>query len=322
MDKRYRVIDANINRAKEGLRVVEDICRFVLDDAALTDSIKNIRHSLTKLIDAPDWVLVRARGSDADVARQRPVPGRKSVRRACTANMKRAQEAVRVLEEFCAGSSAIKDQRYALYDLEPAIYKKIRRVRPFEDDVYVVSDDVGTLKQAALDGAAIIQLRDKTSAPEVIYSKALAVAAFCKGRDCIFMLNDAPELAVKAAADGVHIGQDTDPEQVRAIVGPEMIIGRTTHNIEQGKKAEAEKRVDYISVGPVYATPTKPGRQPTGLSYIREAAAQLTMPFVAIGGIAPDNLDDVLDAGAHTVGVVRAAPRTAEFLRRIRAWKR
>lgn len=201
-------------------------------------------------------------------------------------------------------------------------YKKIRSTRPFEDDVYVVSGDVGTLKQAVLDGSAIIQLRDKTGAPEVVYAKALEVAAFCKGRGCLFILNDEPELAVKAGADGVHIGQDTDPEQVRAIVGPEMLIGRTTHDLEQGKKAEAEKRVDYISVGPVYATPTKPGRRPAGLSYVREAAAQLTIPFVAIGGIDPDNLDDVLRAGARTIGVVRAAPRTPELLRRIRAWKR
>lgn len=200
--------------------------------------------------------------------------------------------------------------------------QKLRRVPPFENDVYVVSDDVETLKRAALDGAAIIQLRDKTSPPDVVYAKALAVAAFRKDRDCIFILNDAPDLAVKAGADGVHIGQDTDPGQARAIVGPEMIVGRTTHNIEQGKKAEAEKLVDYISVGPVYATPTKPGRQPTGLAYVREAAAQLTIPFVAIGGIGPENLDDVLGAGARTIGVVRQAPRTAEFLRRIRAWKR
>lgn len=192
---------------------------------------------------------------------------------------------------------------------------------PLTDAVYVVSDDVGTLKQAALDGASVIQLRDKTSAPDVVYAKARSVAAFCKGLNCLFILNDDPELAVKAGAGGVHIGQDTGPERARAIVGPEMIVGRTTHNIEQGRQAEAGKLVDYISVGPVYATPTKPGRPPTGLAYVREAAAQLSMPFVAIGGIAPANLDDVLGAGARAIGIVRQAPRTAELLRRIRAWK-
>jgi thiamine-phosphate pyrophosphorylase len=105
--------------------------------------------------------------------------------------------------------------------------------------------------------------------------------------------------------------------QARAIVGEEMIVGKTTHNLEQGRQA-IEDGADYISTGPVYATPTKPGRQPVGLAYVREAAGHLDIPAVAIGGIDLSNIDDVLAAGAKTIGVVRACSDAVELLKRIK----
>jgi thiamine-phosphate pyrophosphorylase len=315
MDKRYRVIDANINRAKEGLRVVEDICRFILDDAILTDKIKTIRHVLTKAIDTPDWLLVSARGSDEDVARDRNVPQRYSIRQTFSANMKRVTEALRVLEEFCTQANTIKDLRYAVYDLEKSIYTALRRALPFENDVYVVSDNVGTLKQAVLDGAAIIQLRDKQSTRESIKQKFLELKTFQNNHDFIFILNDDFELALEIGADGVHIGQDTPTPKNK-----KLIIGKTTHNIEQARQAVTDG-ASYISAGPVYPTPTKPGRPAVGLEYVRDVAANIEIPFVTIGGIDLTNLEDVLKAGAHTIGIVRQAPQTPEFLRRIRTWK-
>lgn len=317
MQGMYQIVDANINRAKEGLRVVEDICRFVLADPLLTEQIKNIRHQLTVLIDTPDWLLVQARGSAEDVARGRDVPRRKSVRQTFTANLKRATEAARVLEEFCKNGNALKDIRYALYDLEKIIYQQLRIKLPFEYDIYVISDSVEVLKKAVDNGAEIVQLRDKHSFRDVIRQKALAIKKYQEEKEFIFILNDDVELALEVGADGVHIGQDTDTIPIRK--NPNLIIGKTTHDITQAQQAAAEG-VNYISAGPVYPTPTKPGRPAVGLEYVREVAAKIDLPFVAIGGIDLGNLEDVLQAGAKTVGIVRAAEQTQVFLERIRKY--
>ena len=188
---------------------------------------------------------------------------------------------------------------------------------PFERDIYVVSDLVEVLTKAVENGAAIVQLRDKFAEESVILKKAEALARYRLTRPFIFILNDDPALAVKAGADGVHVGQDTSTEETRRIVGRDMIVGKTTHNLEQARQAIADG-ADYISVGPVYATPTKPGRPAVGLRYVREASEMLDIPFVAIGGIDLTNIEDVLSAGAKTVGIVRAHADTAALLARVR----
>ncbi|MRR37931.1 thiamine phosphate synthase [bacterium] len=179
-----------------------------------------------------------------------------------------------------------------------------------------MSASLDDLKQAVNDGAAIVQLRDKTGDERTVLEKVRQMVAYKKVRDFVFILNDDPELAVKAGADGVHIGQDMETREARAIVG-DLIIGKTTHNLEQGRQAIADG-ADYISTGPVYPTPTKPGRAAVGLEYVREAAQNLDIPAVAIGGIDLTNIDDVLAAGAKTIGVVRACTDAPELLKRIR----
>jgi thiamine-phosphate pyrophosphorylase len=188
---------------------------------------------------------------------------------------------------------------------------------PFVNDLYVVSDSVAALKAALEQGAAIVQLRDKSGDEGVILAKAQEITAFKKTHRFVFILNDDPVLAVKAGADGVHVGQDMLTVDARQVIGESMILGKTTHNLEQAREA-VQEGADYISVGPVFATPTKPGRPAVGLEYVREAAQHVSMPFVVIGGIDLSNIGDVLAAGAKTIGVVRAWRDTAELLRRIR----
>ena len=188
---------------------------------------------------------------------------------------------------------------------------------PFTNDLYVISDSVTALKEAIDDGAAIVQLRDKLSGEEIILKKSQEMIAYKKVRPFVFILNDDPALAVRIGADGVHVGQDMSTEETRRIVGEGMIIGKTTHNMEQGRQAIRDG-ADYISVGPVYATPTKPGRPAVGLDYVREAAKGLEIPFVAIGGIDLSNIDDILTAGAKTIGVVRAYTDTKTLIEKIR----
>ena len=188
---------------------------------------------------------------------------------------------------------------------------------PFKNDLYVVSSSVAELKKAIDDGAAVVQLRDKTSDEKTVLEKAREVVEYKKLKDFVFILNDDPHLAVRAGADGVHVGQDMSTGDARAIVGRDMIVGKTTHNLEQGRQA-IEDGADYISTGPVYPTPTKPGRPAVGLEYVREAAEDLDIPAVAIGGIDLANIDDVLSAGAKTIGVVRACTDAPELLKRIK----
>jgi len=181
----------------------------------------------------------------------------------------------------------------------------------------VVSDSPVILKRAIEDGATILQLRDKSGDKAAIRAKATEVSAHPKRNDFLFILNDDPELALEIGADGVHIGQDTDSVQTRAIVGETFLIGKTTHHLDQARQAERDG-MNYISAGPVYPTPTKPGRPAVGLEYVRAVAENFSLPFVAIGGIDETNVDAVLHAGACTVGIVRAAALVPLFLNKLR----
>lgn len=190
--------------------------------------------------------------------------------------------------------------------------------RVFLNDLYVISNSVSVLRKAVDDGAAVVQLRDKSEddAP-IIKKKAQELIAYKQMRPFLFILNDNPGLAVAVGADGVHIGQDTSTRETRQIIGPDMILGKTTHRLEQAREAVRDG-ADYVSVGPVYATPTKPGRPAVGLDYVRQATQHLQIPFVAIGGIDLSNIDEVLGAGANTVAVVRAWDQAVPLLERIK----
>lgn len=189
--------------------------------------------------------------------------------------------------------------------------------KSFDRDLYVISDNADVLIKAVRDGAAIVQLRDKSGSKKMIIEKTTSIMRLKKEKPFTFILNDDPELAIELGADGVHVGQDMSTLKARGIIGEFIILGKTTHNLQQGMEAIRDG-ADYISVGPVYATPTKPGRPAVGLAYVREAAQKLPIPFVAIGGIDLGNIDDVLAAGAKTIGIVRAAGDAPALLRKIR----
>ena len=142
----------------------------------------------------------------------------------------------------------------------------------------------------------------------------------CDAYDALFIVNDDPDVAIACAADGVHIGQDDPrPEEVRRTIGADGLVGLSTHSREQIERAAG---VDYIAVGPVFETPTKPGAEPVGTELVRFASEQAGHPFFAIGGIDPGNVDEVLDAGAARIAVVRAianADDPGEAARELRA---
>lgn len=163
------------------------------------------------------------------------------------------------------------------------------------------------LVQAALDGGVdVVQLRDKEADDSRVLETADSLLALCEPRGAILILNDRPELALDAGCDGVHLGQaDTPVEEARALLGGDFLIGLSTHSPEQIRVASASS-ADYIGVGPVHATPTKPGVRPVGLELVSHAARHAGKPFFAIGGIDRGNVGAVVAAGARRVAVVRA----------------
>jgi thiamine-phosphate pyrophosphorylase len=180
------------------------------------------------------------------------------------------------------------------------------------------ADDVAAAALAG--GVDVVQLRDKEAGDDAVLRAAEALSRRCAEAGALFVVNDRPDLAVAAGADGVHLGQDDLPvAEARAVVGPERLIGRSTHSPAQVDGAEG---VDYIAVGPIHATPTKPGRPAVGLAPVRHAAAHARVPFFAIGGLDAGNVHEAIEAGARRVVVVRAIAEARDpeaAARRLRA---
>ena len=172
-------------------------------------------------------------------------------------------------------------------------------------DRHDLGDFVAAVCRAGVD---IVQLREKSLTDRALLERAEIAREAAHDAGALFVLNDRPDLALACRADGVHVGQDdVPPALARRILGPDAIVGLSTHSPAELEAAEGEP-VDYVSVGPVVPTPTKPGRPGTGLDYVRLAAGRLAgrLPFFVTGGIAPATLDEVLAAGATRVVVVRA----------------
>jgi thiamine-phosphate diphosphorylase len=189
----------------------------------------------------------------------------------------------------------------------------LRRERLRTARLYFVCDarpggeDPEALLRAALNGGVdIVQLREKALGSNTIERSSQTFRRLCDTYGALFIVNDDPHLALACDADGVHVGQDdASVEEAREALGSDGIVGLSTHSGEQ-IAAAGERPVDYISVGPVWETPTKEGRPAVGLTLVEHASQNATRPFFAIGGIDPSNARQVVEAGARRLGVVRA----------------
>ena len=188
-----------------------------------------------------------------------------------------------------------------------------RRVQLRASRLYLVCDSnpggrplSQVLPAAVAGGVDVVQLREKELAPEHLREDALAAAELCQELGVLFVLNDHPALAREVGADGVHVGQEDMPvAQTRELVGEEMLVGLSTHSPRE-VDAAASAPLDYIAVGPLHPTPTKPGRPAVGLELVRYAHAHATVPFFAIGGIDASNVGEVREASAGRICVLRA----------------
>lgn len=192
-----------------------------------------------------------------------------------------------------------------------------RRARLSQARLYLVCDAhpggrtlAGVLQAALAGGVDVVQLREKRLADGALAAVAREAMAICATAGALLIVNDRPGVALAAGADGVHVGQEDMPvAEVRELVGNELLIGLSTH---RPAEIDAATEVDYIGVGPVHSTPTKPGRPAVGLELVRYAAERATLPFFAIGGIDAENVEDVLGAGATRVAVVRAIAEASD----------
>lgn len=173
-------------------------------------------------------------------------------------------------------------------------------------------------------GIDVIQLRAKEASGSEIDSWSRELLPICRDGGVPFIVNDRPEVAALVGADGVHVGQDdADMDSVRSIVGDEMLVGRSTHSVEQAAEAAADPRTDYIGFGPLFSTPTKPTYPPIGTEEIRTVHREHPdLPIFCIGGIKRENLPEVLEAGAKRVVIVSGvlqAPDIAAYVREARS---
>lgn len=288
----HRIIDANLNRAREALRVLEDRVRFELNDARQTRRLHDLRHAVGALADGMTMRLLAARDTTGDVGAARP-PGTGD---RVTANFKRAQEALRVLEECGLGRAA--KLRFEAYALEKELAPRLARAGRLREARICVLLEPRGWERAIECGADLFQLR----APGMGPRELLRWAERARRRtEALLIVNDRPDVAEAAGADGVHLGAtDLSPAAARRVLRPDRIVGATTHTLAEACAA-ARAGADYISIGPMYASRTKPGLAPHGLGYVR-AALRLGVPAFAIGGI-----DAARAAALRRLGVTRVA---------------
>jgi thiamine-phosphate pyrophosphorylase len=321
----YRIIDANFNRAREAVRVIEEFCRFALNSAPLTTRAKRLRHELSAAIGKLDTgLLISSRDTLGDVGVGSVLDEqleRASLKDCLTAGCKRLTEALRALAEMTRTQNQSLSQvferlRFDAYALEKDIIlfgdpvEKFRRV-----GLYVIissnlpADVIFLAHRCVGGGADCIQLRAKDINDDRLLAVAMEFVQICIAGGALSIINDRVDIAVAAGADGVHVGQNDLPiEQVRKLQLAPLIVGKSTHSSKE-LRASCDECPTYVSLGPVFPTPTKPQMEPVGLGYVRQGIETLAgtgIGHVAIGGITPDNVQDVLKAGAACIAVCSA----------------
>ncbi len=273
-----RIIDANFNRLAEGLRILEEAARMILDDTELTQQLKTLRHNLIRS-DLPfNMEMIRSRDSAGDVGAALEVSGeekRKELPLIIIANSRRAQESLRVLEDMAKvpeiapklDSEKYKKARFELYTLEQKLVSKLMRQEKIKkvSGLYVIIDTqalhgrshIEAARQLIQAGVKIIQLRDKTTPKKQLLPIAEALQELCRQNDVLFIINDYLDLALAIEADGLHIGQDDLPVEVaRKLLPVDKVLGCSVATVTEARSAEAAG-ADYIGVGCIYPTSSK-----------------------------------------------------------------
>jgi len=315
-----RIIDANANRAREALRVMEEAARFLLDDAGLTENLKQMRHNLAHQLTKIDG-LQAARDTPGDVGTSIEIDSernRASAGEVVIAAGKRLSESLRAIEEYSKTfdtdfAAAIEQLRYQGYEIEQRInLAMLPGQAPQWKLCVLISEslcpgrDWMKVVRAAIEGGAdCIQLREKQMDARELLARAQELVELCRPRSVSVIINDRPDIAVLAGANGVHLGQTDLPcTQVRRQFQHRLLIGVSTCSMDQAQQALRDG-ADYCGVGPMFNTTTKHKDVIVGPAYLKQYLAWNRLPHLAIGGITPDNLNELTDAGDWGVRGIR-----------------
>jgi len=320
-----RIIDANLNRAGEGLRVLEEFARMSLNDTELTQRLKDMRHEILVADTHFHKQLLQARDSESDIGSEMKAVGQDEQtdsKAIIVANARRAQESLRVLEETAkVYNTGVNTDKYAkarfqLYTIEKELLSmmlredKLRRLR----GLYVIIDTtalagrnhVEAAIQVIKAGAEIIQLRDKEHKKKELIEIAQKVADLCREHGVLFIVNDYLDVALASDADGLHVGEEDLPPFIARILLPrDKILGCSVRTIERAKSAVAEG-ADHLGVGGMYPTTSKDDNEVIGTAGLRAIRKEVDVPLVAIGGINKDNIAAVMEVGADAAAVISA----------------
>jgi thiamine-phosphate pyrophosphorylase len=319
-----RIIDANFNRIGEGLRVLEEFARLSLNDASLTQQLKNLRHKVLRVDDELQQELIAARDAAGDVGAGMAAAGPEKQRDTAgviIANARRVQESLRVIEEIAKEPGPdlkygeYEKARFTLYTIEKELLAKLLRQDKLKrlTGLYVIIDTEFLKGRQPADiaarvirgGAGVIQLRAKKSNIRDFLRLANEVRPTCASHNIPFIINDSLEVALACGADGLNVGETDMPAAIaRRLLPIGTILGCSANTLAEAKAARAAG-ADYLGVGAVFPTPTKDSPA-TGLDIIKKIKKISGLPVVAIGGINKTNIKSVIEAGADCVAVISA----------------
>lgn len=326
MEKKiYAAVDANINRALEGLRVCEDIFRFVITDSEASSAVKNARHKIAEAVNIfSGRLLIDGRDVENDTIKFLDLDSgqtRDSLDDLLKRNLHRAMEALRSIEEFFKilninEKNPFQEIRFSLYSLEKKIFPVLERARSraMMRSLYAILDSsfvwdnmyLQTARRLIDGGASVIQLRMKQSSKKAVLAAARDTASLCRERGVLFIVNDFAEIAYLSDAGGVHLGQEDLPvQEARRLLPRNMVIGISTHTPEEAVEAGRDDP-DYIAIGPVFDTGSK-GSVPLkgiGTGIVKDIIDRVNIPVVAIGGINSDNVTGLKKAGCTCFSVM------------------
>jgi thiamine-phosphate pyrophosphorylase len=331
-----RIVDANINRLGEGLRVLEEFARLTLNQKGLTQRLKDLRHQLLRQDYNLQIRLLDARKADSDVGSDMEVTGEeksKDVSTLVLANSHRVQESLRVIEELAKSpglsldSEIFRQARFALYTIEKDLVAAVTRREKAQKikGLYLVIDYdwlkgrsvIAVAEDAIKGGVKIIQLRCKTAKIKEFLTMADRLRKICAGHDVLFIVNDSLEVALAVNADGLHIGQEDLPvSTARQLLPIDMLLGVSVATVAESKAA-LEDGADYLGVSAIYSTATKDSKA-LGVKRITEIKNAVDLPLVAIGGINQDNLKDIIGAGTDSAAVISAVMGAPDITRAAR----
>jgi thiamine-phosphate pyrophosphorylase len=326
-----RIIDANLNRTGEGLRVLEEFARLSLNDESLSRRLKEMRHALLVVPPEMQARLVSARDAAGDVGRDMKAPQQgpgRDISETIVANARRVQESLRVLEELAQNTAlpldtdAYRKMRFSLYDIEKELLDRLLRRDKLArlPGLYVIIDtaflkgrEAATLAGQVIDGgASVIQLRAKGLEARAFLDVAEKVKQECYRSGSLFIINDSLEIALAVDADGLHVGQEDLPVSVaRRLLPAGKLLGCSVRTVSEARQARADG-ADYLGAGAAYATATKTSAGVVGPGRLAEIKAAVDLPIVAIGGINKGNIAEVMRTGVAGVAVISAVMDTAD----------